>query len=211
VRFNAAKARRAQALLARRVSLRSDPSLGRIRLVAGLDVAYAGGRAFGAAALVDLDEMRTLERAVSSLEERVPYIPGFLAFREAGPMISALRRLRARPDAIMVNGHGVAHPRRFGIASHLGVVLNVRSIGVARSRLVGSEAGRSVILDGEEVARILINGRMRIYVSVGHGISLDEAVGIVEAALTRRDSLPLPLQEAHESATAAARSLARGV
>jgi hypothetical protein len=90
-----------------------------IRFVAGLDVAYARGRALGAAASVDIDGPRVVERAVAHLEERVPYILGYLAEREVGPMISALKRLDRIPDAVMVNGHGIAHPRGFGLASSL--------------------------------------------------------------------------------------------
>ncbi|MGC8848017.1 MAG: endonuclease V [Conexivisphaera sp.] len=208
LRFSTERAKAAQVLLSSRVSVprgRSD-----VRLVAGLDVAYACGSAFGAAALVDIDGPRVVERAVSELEERIPYIPGFLAFREAGPMITALRRLRYRPDALMVNGHGIAHPRRFGIASHIGVVLGIKSIGIAKSRLMGEEVNGSLIMDGEEVARILRSGRMKIYVSVGHGISLEEAVRLTEATLTETGKLPLPVQEAHNTATEASRECYRG-
>ncbi|MGC8970146.1 MAG: endonuclease V [Conexivisphaera sp.] len=206
LKFSVERARTAQLLLSSRVTVERGPVPG-IRLVAGLDVAYARGRAVGAAALVDVEGPRVLERAVSWVEERVPYIPGFLAFREVGPMVSVIRRLSERPDALMVNGHGIAHPRRFGLASHLGVVLGLRSIGVARRRLVGEEVGQSLILEGEEVARVLRSGRLKIYVSVGHLISLEEAVRLVEATLVSEGKLPLPVQEAHEAATEAARSL----
>ncbi len=206
--FSTEKARFAQILLSSRVSVPRGRA--EVRTVAGLDVAYACGRAFGAAALVDVEGPKVLERAVSELEERVPYIPGFLAFREAGPMISALNRLRGRPDVLMVNGHGLAHPRRFGIASHLGVVLGLRSVGIAKSRLVGEEVGDTLVVDGEEVAKIIRSGRLKIYVSVGHGISLEDAVRLAEATLTEAGKLPLPVQEAHDAATDASRRCHRG-
>jgi deoxyribonuclease V len=204
-RFSTERARAAQALLSSRV-IAGRGSAADVRLITGLDVAYSNGKAFGAAATVDLDGLKVVERSVAVLEEAIPYIPGYLAFREAGPMISALRRLSGRPDAIMVNGHGLAHPRRFGIASHLGVVLGMRSIGIARSRLIGDEVGPSLMMDGEEVARILRSGRLRVYVSIGHMISLDEAVRLTEATLDVPGRLPRPVQEAHEAATEASRA-----
>jgi len=105
-------------------------------------------------------------------------------------MISALKRLDRIPDAVMVNGHGIAHPRRFGLASYLGVVLGLRNIGIAKRRLVGDEVGSSLLLDGEEVAKILRSGNVKIYVSVWHRISLEEAVRLVEATLVQEGSFP---------------------
>lgn len=197
----AAKAQERLAGLVRPSGIRADD----VSLVAGLDVAYGCGRAFGAAVLFSMAEMRAVEAKASELEERVPYIPGLLAFREVGPMISAYLRLSARPDAVLVDGHGVAHPRGFGIASHFGVVARVPSVGVAKGVLVGEERDGYLLLRGERVAAVLGRGRRRIYVSVGHMISLEESVKLV-SRLMLGHRLPEPLLLAHVHATAAARS-----
>ncbi len=174
--------------------------------IAGLDVAYDGGYSFGAAALVERRSLRVLDRSISTTVTRIPYMPGLLAFREAGPMISALLKLKGRFDAVMVNGHGMAHPRRFGIACHVGVALDIRSVGVAKKRLVGVEEDDRLYLDGDEVARILKNGKLKLYVSVGHRSTLDEAEELVSEMLEGKGLLPKPLQEAHNTATRASRS-----
>lgn len=180
-----------------------------VRFVAGVDVAYKGGLGYGAAVVVDLRDLSVVDAGVSVVRVSVPYIPGLLAFREVGPMVSALMRLRVGPDVVMVNGHGLAHPRGFGVATHLGVVLGVSSVGVARRRLVGEEVGGRLFLGGREVARVIPNGRLKIYVSVGNKITLGEAVALTKRLVYKPNKLPLPVQEAHNKATMASRTDSR--
>lgn len=180
--------------------------LDRVRFVAGVDVAYKGGLGYGAAVVVDLRDLSVVDAGVSVVRVSVPYMPGLLAFREVGPMVSALTRLRVRPDVVMVNGHGLAHPRGFGVATHLGVVLGVSSVGVAKKRLVGEEVGGRLFLGGREVARVIPNGRLKIYVSVGNKITLGEAVALTKRLVYKPNKLPLPVQEAHNKATMASRA-----
>jgi deoxyribonuclease V len=106
--------------------------------VAGLDAAYAGGRVLAAAVVLRLPGLREVDRAVVDLPVRFPYVPGLLSFREAPACLRALRRLRVRPDLLLVDGQGIAHPRRFGIASHLGLLAGIPAVGVAKSPLVGT-------------------------------------------------------------------------
>ena len=117
------------------------------------------------------------------LDVEVPYIPGFLAFRELPSLVAALNLLPVRPELVIVDGHGYAHPRRAGIATHLGVALDLPTIGVAKSRLVGREVsikGRTYIVDNDEVLGCVVaKGKRRLYVSVGHKITLESALEII--------------------------------
>ncbi len=202
--FLAEKAVKAQLTLSGLVKL-SGIRASEVALVAGLDVAYGCGMAFGAAALFSTKEGRTLEVKVHPVKEQVPYVPGFLGFREVGAMASAYLRLTAKPDAVLVDGHGIAHPRRFGSASHFGVVMGVPSVGVAKRVLYGREEKGFILIEDERVAAVIGQGRRRIFVSPGHMISLEESINLVKSLLLGH-RLPEPLFRAHAAATAAARS-----
>jgi deoxyribonuclease V len=113
---------------------------GRVRRVAGIDIGVKDDRARAAVVVLDWPSLETVEASVVEQPCRFPYVPGLLSFRECPSILAAFRRLRARPDLLMVDGHGIAHPRRFGIASHLGVLLDLPSIGCAKSLLTGEHA-----------------------------------------------------------------------
>jgi deoxyribonuclease V len=137
---------------------------------------------------------------------RFPYAPGYLSFRETPALLAALAGLRRRPDLILCDGQGLAHPRRFGLASHLGVLLDVPTIGVAKSRLVGTHGpvpearGAWVPLrDGAETIGAVLRtraGARPVYVSVGHRVSLETAVETVLRCAPRY-RLPEPVRRAH--------------
>ncbi|MGE5240713.1 MAG: endonuclease V [Bacteroidota bacterium] len=114
--------------------------LGVVRTVAGVDVGYEHAGAVTRAAVVVLDfpGLEPREQAVARQPTRFPYVPGYLSFREAPAVLAALAQLRQAPDLLLCDGQGIAHPRRFGIACHLGVLTNIPSIGVAKSRLIGT-------------------------------------------------------------------------
>jgi len=142
----------------------------------------------------------------------MPYVPGLLGFREVPALLAAWEKLRAKPDLLLVDGHGVAHPRRLGIAAHLGVVLDVPAIGVAKSILVGAEdpplpdeAGTETPLawKGERIGTALRTRRRAnpLYVSIGHRVSLPTAVAWVRRA-TVAHRLPEPTRHAHLAANA---------
>jgi deoxyribonuclease V len=138
-----------------------------------------------------------------------PYVPGLLSFREAPPIIELFGKLRNKPDLLVVDGQGVAHPRRLGIASHLGLWLGIPTIGCAKSRLCGTHddiggfAGSRVALkDGEEVIGEVLRSRAGsrpLYISVGHKINLEKAVEWV-IVLTKGYRLPEPSRLAHLAA-----------
>lgn len=172
-------------------------------LIAGVDVAYAGDKAYAACIVLD-DRFEVVDSASATIDVRFPYIPGYLAFREAPAVEAAAKRVSGF-DVLLVNGHGVAHPRGCGLASHVGLDLEVPMIGVARRRLwgaVGAPRGDwTPLLHGDRVigAKLSIGGRHPIYVSVGHNISLETSIGIVRR-MVRRGRLPEPLREAHRAA-----------
>ncbi|RAG81677.1 endonuclease V [Streptacidiphilus pinicola] len=171
------------------------------RLIAGLDVAYVGAHGSAddevAAAVVVLDAatLEPVERATAVGTAGFPYVPGLFAFRELPVLIRALERLTTAPDVLLCDGQGLAHPRRFGLACHLGVLTGVPTLGVAKTPLLGewTEPGpeRGATADvrdsGELVARVLRTqtGVKPVTVSVGHLIDLDGATELVLAAAPR--------------------------
>ncbi len=129
------QAKKMQAVLSKKVRLVTL----RVKhgLVAGVDAAFLNGTVFAAASLYTYPEMDHLEDALFKGREAFPYVPGLFAFREGPALVGALKRLKAVPDVILIDGQGIAHPRGFGIACHMGVILGVPTIGCAKSRLVG--------------------------------------------------------------------------
>lgn len=184
---------------------------GSLRNVAGIDVSYSGDRGFAALALFDWKKGEIVEKRAVAEEASFPYIPTYLSFREL-PIVSDL--IRERKDTVyMIDGHGILHPRGFGIASHIGVAFDVPAIGAAKSLLVGEvqETGKevaSILLEGEikgyELRR---EGRKPLYVSVGHRVSLQTAVRICTRYLDA--DMADPLRTAHRLANDARRGAVR--
>lgn len=199
-KFSVEKAIALQKKLSERVERTSFlPS--RLKRIGGLDVAYFDDKAIGSCAIVDYKTLRTLETITVLTKVTTPYMPGFLAFREAPIMVKTAKRLKLKPDVYLVDGQGIAHPRRFGLASHVGVLLDSATIGVAKSRLYGEIKGD--FLYGEEgdvlgaVFATKRSGKM-LYISIGHKISLEDALRIVSSCTINGG--PEPLRVAHELA-----------
>ncbi|MBB3898597.1 deoxyribonuclease V [Roseococcus suduntuyensis] len=212
------KLRRCQLELAAR-AVRED-ALGEVRRIAGVDVSssrFDPARMVHAAVVVlDWPSLTPVARAAVSLPAPMPYITGLLAFREIPAIEAALAQLPDPPDLLMVDGQGIAHPRRCGIATHLGVVTDLPSIGVAKSRLVGQpvaplgeEPGALVeVRDRGDVVGALLRSRARanpLHISPGHRVSLATALHWVRATLRGR-RLPEPTRAAHEWAGQARRA-----
>lgn len=167
------------------------------------------------AAIVTLDEAGVIAAAQETRRADFPYVPGYLGFREVPALVAAWSRLAERPDILLVDGQGLAHPRGFGVACHLGLVLDVPTIGVAKSLLVGEgEPGPDpgdcapLVWKGARIGTALRTrrGAKPIYLSVGHRVSLDTAVAIV-AGTTAGRRLPAPIRAAHDAANAARRAV----
>jgi deoxyribonuclease V len=180
-----------------------------VRLVAGVDVAYddTSGRAFSAVVVIDVQTLRRIETAVAQGMASFPYVPGLFSFREIPVIAPALAKLRSTPDIVICDGQGIAHPRRFGLASHLGVLYDVPAIGCAKTRLVGEaeEPGPTrgdrarLKIDGEVVGAVLRTQRgvKPVYVSQGHRVSLDTACEwVLKTASCFR--LPEPVRAANQ-------------
>ena len=190
-----------QKKLAPLVSETSDLSE-KVTCLVGCDATYFRGATVAAAALVDYDNLALLKTKCLRERTRFPYIPGLLAFREGPAVLRAIRALRTKSYVCLVDAHGLAHPRKFGLACFVGVALNRPTIGVAKSLLYGSVRGKQVVdREGYPIAELVPlpqSGKM-VYVSVGHKVSLKDAVEIVKHCLTTRG--PAPIIFAHDEVT----------
>lgn len=174
-------------------------------------------KGFAAAVAVDIRDLKVVDLSIVSSEVSFPYIPGYLAFREAPLMLRAFLRLRNRDDTIiMVNGHGIAHPRGLGIASHIGVVLDRPSIGVAKKLLVGEVSkigGREVIIHNNRVVGIIVSNERskdKYYVTIGHRVSIEDVEYYIERTFNqryRRSKPPYPIYLADKISREAARGV----
>jgi len=169
----------------------------KIKLIAGADLSYpSGSQAICAVTVFDF-EMEEVENAAQKFSIDFPYIPTFLGFREAEPIVKTLRSLEIKPDIILVDGHGIAHPRGFGSASHVGVLLDMPAIGVAKRLLAGKIKSNKIIYKNKAVGFALKNKNFReIYISPGHKVSLRSSLRIVKKCM-RFHRLPEPLHQAH--------------
>ncbi|MDZ7829943.1 MAG: deoxyribonuclease V [Halofilum sp. (in: g-proteobacteria)] len=192
--------------------VRVEDDLPPLRHVAGVDVGFDdGGRTTRAAAAVfSWPDLERVEDAVARRETTFPYVPGLLSFRELPALLEALESLRTDVQLLFCDGQGIAHPRRFGIACHLGLLVDRPAIGVGKSRLVG-EAGepgrekgaRVALVDGGETVGHVVRTRTGVkpvYVSPGHRVSMGMAVDLVLAA-SPRYRLPEPIRQADRLAS----------
>lgn len=199
-----------QKQLAPLVSLADDFDV--IRLVAGVDVGFEEGGAVtrAAVAVLKLDTLECVDQAVARRPTSFPYVPGLLSFREIPAVLDALAQIRQIPDLLLCDGQGVAHPRRLGIAAHLGLITDLPSVGVGKSRLIGTHAavpenkGSWVpLFDKQEMIGAVLRSRDRVaplYISAGHKIGLASALMYVQRCLTRY-RLPETTRWAHKLAS----------
>jgi deoxyribonuclease V len=189
----------------------AEDALGPVRSVAGIDAGYEedGQVVCAAVAVLSYPDLALQTYAIARRPVTFPYVPGLLSFRESPAVLEALARLSASPDLLLYDGHGYAHPRRFGIACHVGVLTGIPTIGVAKSLLVGRHAplepergARQPLLDGNEVVGVALRTRAAtrpVYVSIGHRVSLASAVYYVLRCASRF-RLPEPARWAHRLA-----------
>ncbi len=219
---NTGEARRIQEEL--REKREGKDRLGAIRTVAGLDAAFVikgsqalkagrgrwaamreANRAIAGVVVYSYPEMEELERVHAEVRLEFPYVPGFLSFREIPALLAALKKLRRMPDLLFCDGQGYAHPRRMGLATHLGILLNRPTIGCAKSILIGEhgQVGREkgawspLIADGETIGAAVRTrtGVKPVYVSQGHRVSLETAIRMT-LAVSDGVRIPRPTREA---------------
>jgi deoxyribonuclease V len=183
---------------------------GRVRTIAGVDVSVAGGRSRAAVVVLDARTLAPIETATADATVAFPYVPGLLAFREVPVLRRAFRRLKRRPDLAIVDGMGLIHPRRCGLACHLGVVLDLPTIGCGKSYFIGEYAEPAaargswspLTFEGERLGAAVRtrDGVNIVFVSTGHRVSLATAIRWVVRTATRA-RLPEPVRHAHRAAS----------
>ena len=178
-------------------------SFGAIGRIGGVDCSYIRDQYIIAGLVViDRDTLQTVYRTFNVQKLDFPYIPGLLAYREAPAMIGAIEKAKITPDLLMVDGFGTNHPRRCGIACHIGIKLDIPAIGVGKSFLCGKIRGDDIYQNDEKTGRLVYadNTKKPVYVSVGHKISLETAVSIVSSCFIK-GKIPEPTRLAHEYVT----------
>ncbi|MFH1327776.1 MAG: endonuclease V [Candidatus Bathyarchaeota archaeon] len=200
--FDVDKARQQQINLAKQILVK-DKLPKELQNVAGADVAYKENFAFASIAVLSYADMNVLETQTVKSKIMLPYFPTLLSFREGPAIFEAFKRIKIHPDVMFVNGQGIAHPYGCGLASHVGVVLKLPTIGVTKSLLCGEAGPRrgktaSVIYDNRTVGVALYvkPEKKPVYVSIGNMISLERAVDITLCCF-RNGKLPEPLRVAH--------------
>lgn len=180
-----------------------------VEIVAGVDVSVKNNVSRAAVVTFTFPGLELKEEALEEQEVTFPYVPGLLAFRELPVILEAFKKLISPPDLLMVDGQGYSHPRRFGLACHLGVTLDIPAIGCAKSRLVGEHAmpgekrgAMARLKDKDEVIGAVVRTRENVkpvYVSAGHRIDLDTAIDFT-LRLATKYRLPDPIRAAHNLA-----------
>ncbi|NET63104.1 MAG: deoxyribonuclease V [Moorea sp. SIO1G6] len=175
----------------------SEDQLGEVQYVAGVDVGFEedGAISQAAVAVLSFPDLQLRENAIARRPTTFPYVPGFLSFREVPVVLDALEKISIIPDLILCDGQGIAHPRRFGLACHLGVLTDIPTIGVAKSRFIGdheqlpeNKGNWQPLRDDGEIIGAVVRTRTRVkpvYVSIGHRISLPTAIDYVLRCTSR--------------------------
>jgi deoxyribonuclease V len=195
-----------QKRMAKRVVKHDVVDQEKIKRICGVDVAYRAKRAFACAVVLERYTLSILNSKCKESAVESPYIPGLLFLRESGPVLSVLEGLEY--DLLMVDGHGILHPRGFGLACYVGVKVNKPTIGIGKSllcgRMVEREGRKMVMLNNKKVGMVLHADKKPVYVSIGHEISLNTAARI--AAELSRYRIPEPLRLADICSKKIARS-----
>ena len=174
-----------------------------IKKIAGFDVTYDGENAICAGVIVDADTFEIIESKTIVVKTPMNYVPGFLAFREGPPIVQAYYDFEYDPDVLIIGGHGIAHPRKCGLATYIGVELAKPTIGIAKSLLEGEVKDGDIILDGEVVGKEVITREHAkpLFVSQGNMIRLNTAVELIKKMIIPPHKMPEPLHIAHKLAS----------
>lgn len=202
-KFSVKKAHEMQKRLSKKLILK-DTLPETVTYVAGVDVAYSMGTSVGAVVVLELASLSQVESQVAHIETSFPYVPTLLSLREIPPAYLAIRKLSMEPDVFLVDGQGFAHPYGLGFASHLGLVLDKPTIGVAKSRLLGKaeQTGEKqwmhLMFEGEIVGAEVVtkSGTKPLHVSIGHKVSLERAIKVVNDC-SEKYRIPEPIRRAH--------------
>ena len=187
-----------------------EDDLDEIQFVAGMDIGFKGNLARASIAVLRYSDLEPVDLAVVETTVSFPYVPGLLSFRETPLLLEAAKKLRTEPDLIIADGHGLAHPRRFGIACHLGLILDKPAIGCAKSRLCGTysepsnrKGSSAQIYHKGEIIGAVLRSRSNVsvvYVSVGHRVSLETAIELT-LSCCKQYRIPETTRYAHKAAS----------
>jgi deoxyribonuclease V len=202
-KFSAKKAHTMQRRLSKKLVF-EDKLPETVEYVAGVDVTYLKDTSVAAATVLELASLCTVESQVAHVKTGFPYIPTFLSFREISPAYSAIKKLQMEPHVFLVDGHGYSHPYGLGFASHLGLILDKPTIGVAKNLLcgevepVGEQGWAPLVVNRRIVGAEVVTktGTKPVYVSIGHKVSLKRAIRIVMEC-TGKYRIPEPIRRAH--------------
>ncbi|MFQ5952672.1 MAG: endonuclease V [Candidatus Omnitrophota bacterium] len=192
------------------MTVMKKPTLQKIRLIAGVDVSVKDGHSKAAIVILTYPGLEVKEKVTAMEKTRFPYIPGLLSFREGPVILRCIRKLSVEPDLFIFDGQGLAHPRKTGLATHMGVILNKPSIGSAKSHLYGtySEPGKkkgdfSIIkdTDGNSIGAVLCtrDNTNPVFVSPGHLVDIQSSIKII-LACSPKYKIPEPIRAAHNTA-----------
>lgn len=180
-----------------------------VQLVAGVDVSVKDNLSRAAVVVLRFPALDVVETVTAQRPTTFPYVPGLLSFREGAVILDALRQLQATPDVFIFDGQGIIHPRRIGIASHIGLFIDAPTVGCGKSRLIGQhgpvlahKGGYAPLVDRGQTVGVVLRTRDNVrpvYVSAGHRVTLDDARALVLACTTRY-RLPEPTRAAHNAA-----------
>ena len=197
IKFSAARARKFQEIISKNIIIKKLDSVP--KRVAGIDASYKKEIGIGSAVVYDLMSKKIVERVVVKDLIKIPYIPGFLAYRELPLVLKAFFSLKNKPELLLIDGHGRAHPRKAGLASHVGYLLKIPTIGVAKKLLVGEELKKGdktyILYKNEIVGVVHEKDNKKLFVSIGNLITLEESYQIIDMLRVNR-RLPIPLDEA---------------
>ncbi|KYK24609.1 hypothetical protein AYK26_03470 [Euryarchaeota archaeon SM23-78] len=171
----------------------------KLELVSGIETGFKFNKSFCCVVVCAYNDMQVLETHSMIEECELAYIPNFRAQRELDIMVKTYNKLKQKPDILLVNASGIMHPRSLGLASHLGVVLDIATIGITKKPLCGKVQGEVIILDDEVVGKQVFTKEKAkpLFVSIGHKLSLDKSVEIVKKCIKPPHKMPEPLHIAH--------------
>ncbi len=201
-KINYEKLREIQRKMAPEIILKDKIKAGKINYIAGFNVSYENNNAVCAAVVLDFKTMQVVDKVYITTKETMPYVPSFLAFRDGPPIIQAFEKLKIKPDVIVVEGHGILHPLKAGLACYVGIALKTPSIGVAKKLLTGHLKGNKVYV-GDIARGEIIKTKEHanpLFVSAGSNITTISALDIVQRCIKPPHKLPEPLHIARKLA-----------
>ena len=178
----------------------TSDSIKNIKTIAGADQAYIGNKVISAIAVCDYKGLKLIEEKHAVVDAKIPYKSGFLFYRDGPAVMEAFNKLENKPDVLIVKANGILHPRRIGMASHLGILLDIATIGAAKNLMLGEVREKTIYVEKEARGYELITREHArpIYISPGDKISLKTSLEIVKNSLRQPHKLPEPLHLAHK-------------